>query len=343
MKDVSTTVRERRTIRRFSAAPVEQERIISLVNKAAGLYESEGTPHWRCLYFGTPESREELAESMMAKVTGGRIGEAPSCPNDRSSKKANHGYSRSCNLHCRVRLSTERERDENYAAVCSIMQTVQLLGWEQGLGMLWYTDPLILSESFYKLIGWREGERFAGILEIGSFDKAPRGRKRTPAERKWTVIGEDSRQLEDAAPFSAYNVLRLLNEAVWAPNDGMREPWRFIYVTGDKTEASGKLQFSEEAPSPPFLLVVAREETDPHKQDEDYAAVCSLIQNFQLLARSEGWQLRRRIPEWVYDRKQCESFGLRPLERIVAVLEAGEHKRYSNSVFPIPAVKITIN
>lgn len=80
MKDVFTTVRERRTIRRFSAAPVEQERIISLVNEAAGLYEAKGTPHWRCLYFGTPESREELAESMMAKVTGTWLGKLLPAP-----------------------------------------------------------------------------------------------------------------------------------------------------------------------------------------------------------------------------------------------------------------------
>ncbi|WP_239551479.1 nitroreductase family protein [Paenibacillus elgii] len=25
-------------------------------------------------------------------------------------------------------------------------------------------------------------------------------------------------------------VLQLLNDAVWAPNHGLREPWRFIYV-----------------------------------------------------------------------------------------------------------------
>ncbi|MFD2408600.1 nitroreductase family protein [Paenibacillus rhizoplanae] len=341
MKDVFTTVRERRTIRRFSAAPVEQERIVALLNEAAGLYEAEGTPHWRCLYFGTPESREELAESMTAKVTGSRLGKLLPAPMIELLKKQITGTPAHV-IFIAESAGTERERDENYAAVCSIMQTFQLLGWEQGLGMLWYSDPMILSESFYKLIGWREGERFAGILEIGYFDKAPRGRKRTPPERSWTTIGEDSSQLADTTPFSAYNVLRLLNEAVWAPNDGMREPWRFIYVTGDRTEATGKLLFSEEAPSPPFLLVVAREEMDPHKQDEDYAAVCSLIQNFQLLAQSEGWHIRRRIPVWVYDRKQCESFGLRPLERIVAVLEAGVPMRYSNSGFRSPAVKITI-
>ncbi|NQX48463.1 nitroreductase family protein [Paenibacillus tritici] len=342
MKDVFTTVRERRTIRRFSAAPVEQERIVALLNEAAGLYEAEGTPHWRCLYFGTPDSREKLAESMIAKVTGSRLGKLLPAPMTDLLKKQITGTPAHV-IFIAESAGTERERDENYAAVCSIMQTVQLLGWEQGLGMLWYSDPMILSESFYKLIGWREGERFAGILEIGYFDKAPRGRKRTPAERSWTTIGEGGSIHTVAAPFSEQNIQKLLNEAVWAPNDGMREPWRFIYVTGDKTEAAGKLLFSEEAPSPPFLLVVAREEADPHKQDEDYAAVCSLIQNFQLLAQSEGWHLRRRIPEWVYDRKRCESFGLRPLERIVAVLEAGEHQRYSNSGFPPHAVKITIN
>lgn len=322
--------------------PLQQEVIVSLLNEAAGLYEAEGTPQWRCLYFGTPGSREELAESMMAKVNESNLGKLLPAKMKGLLKKQITATPAHI-IFIAEAAETQQQRDVNYAAVCSIMQNVQLLGWEQGLGMLWYSDPLILSESFYELIGWREGEKFAGMLEIGCFDKAPRGRKRTPAERKWTIIGEDNSQLADAAPFSAYNVLRLLNEAVWAPNDGMREPWRFIYVTGDKTGAAGNLLFSDEAPSLPFLLVVAAEETDPHKQNEDYAAVCSLIQNFQLLARSEGWHLRRRIPKWVYDRKQCESFGLRPLERIVAVLESGEYKHYSNSGFSSPTVKITIN
>lgn len=74
MENVSQAIRERRTIRKFSARPVEQEVIVALLNEAASLYEAEGTPHWRCLYFGTPESREELAESMIAKVKDSHLG-----------------------------------------------------------------------------------------------------------------------------------------------------------------------------------------------------------------------------------------------------------------------------
>lgn len=79
-------------------------------------------------------------------------------------------------------------------------------------------------------------------------------------------------------------------------------------------------------------MVVATEESDLHRQEEDYAAVCCLIQNFQLLAKSEPWNLRRLIPEWIYDAEQCRSFGIRPRERIVAVLELGGEKRVSNSL-----------
>ncbi|WP_042211652.1 nitroreductase family protein [Paenibacillus borealis] len=329
MKNVSQAIRERRTIRKFSTRPVEQEGIVSLLNEAASLYEAEGTPHWRCLYFGTPESREALAESMIARVKESNLGKLlPAKMTGFLKKQINSTPAHI--IFIAESAETRRQRDENYAAVCSIMQNVQLLGWEQGLGMLWYTDPMFFNGSLFSKIGLREGERFAGMLEIGYFEKTPRARKRTPAEESWSIIGEEDKLHSEFNTVSPQNVLKLLNEAVWAPNDGMREPWRFIYVTGD--QAAIKLRSSGEDASTPFLVVVAKEQSDPHKQDEDYAAVCCLIQNFQLLAKSEPWHLRRLIPEWIYDTKQCKSFGIRPRERIVAVLELGGDKRVPDSV-----------
>ncbi len=234
--------------------------------------------------------------------------------------------------------NTRRQSDENYAAVCSIMQNFQLLGWEQGLGMLWYTDPQIMSETFFKEIGLQNGERFAGILSIGYFEKVPRARKRTPAEQKWTVIGGDDHphphMNADILPYSPQTILGMLNAAVYAPNDGMREPWRFVYVTGG--EAAGKLRSLQGNSSTEFLLVVAKEEGDLHKQDEDYAAVCSLIQNFQLLTKTNHWHVYRTIPEWTYSREKCTPFGIRPQERIAAVLEFGaDIRRLSSAHTPL--------
>lgn len=338
MLNIPKTIRERRTVRKFNATPIQQELIISLLNKATSLYEFEEIPHWRCIHFSTFESRQRLADSMSAKVRESKLGKlVPSKLIDLFTKQI---------LNTPVNLafiaeSAENQRlsDENYAAVCSIMQNFQLLGWEQGLGMLWYSEPMIQSESFFREIGLQEGERFAGMLHIGYFEKMPRGRrKRTPAEKKWASIDGDDRPHADSL-VSSQSVLDILNEAVWAPNDGLREPWRFIYVTGN--EAVSKLGASYVDVSLSYLLVVAKEEVDPHKREEDYAAACCLIQNFQLLTQSKPWHVCRMRPKWIYDPERCKQFGIRPQERIVAVLELGGNDRYSNSASTSSPLKIT--
>ncbi|CQR57935.1 nitroreductase family protein [Paenibacillus riograndensis] len=114
-------------------------------------------------------------------------------------------------------------------------------------------------------------------------------------------------------------VLELLNDAVWAPNDGLREPWRFIYADNG---GSGRLSGLQE-PAPAYLIVVMKEESDPYKRDEDFAAVCCLLQNFQLLACERRLGVRRTMNDWIYDRKQMNAFGVQDKERIAAVLEIG--------------------
>lgn len=328
----SKTIRERRSIRKFNGTPVKKDLVVSLLHKAASLYVAEEKPKWRCIYYGTYESRQKLAESMTVKLKEGKLGKLGlNKMVDFLTKKVADTPAHL--IFIAESAITQRQSDENYAAVCSIMQNFQLLGWEHGLGMLWYTEQIIQSKSFFKEIGLREGERFAGILNIGYFEKTPRTRKRrTPAEQKWTVIGGD-----DHHRVTSQSVLELLNDAVWAPNDGLREPWRFIYVTGN--EALSILRTSSRDTT--FLFVVAKEEADLHKQEEDYAAICCLVQNFLLLANSKLWHARRMIPEWIYDQEQSKRFGVRPEERIVAVLELGGDDQDSNSVSTPSMVNIT--
>ncbi|WP_239551478.1 nitroreductase family protein [Paenibacillus elgii] len=81
----------------------------------------------------------------------------------------------------------EHKRDEDFAAVCCLMQNMQLLGWEQKLGMIWSTVDFIRSPVFRSGLGVREGERIVGILHMGFFDKIPKPKTRTPAEAKLVV------------------------------------------------------------------------------------------------------------------------------------------------------------
>ncbi|SDC27762.1 Nitroreductase [Paenibacillus sp. UNCCL117] len=340
--NIPHTIRERRTIRRFNSTPVTPELVVSLLTDAANLYEDEGTPRWRCLFAGTPESRHRLVKSMTAKMKESRFVKLmPAKMIDFFIKQITDMPAHL--IFIAESASDRRRSDENYAAVCSVMQNFQLLGWERGLGALWDTDPMLQSESFHAEIGLQKGERFAGILHIGYFDKAPRARRRTPAEQKWTAIGEDAAAdslQPDYVRIPAQSILKVLNDAVWAPNDGLREPWRFIYVTG--SQAAAKLSESDRNAKPALLLVVAKQEADPHKREEDYAAVCCLIQNVQLLLKSGEWHARRSIPDWIYDEDQCKPFGIQPGERIVAVLELGENGRPPQSEPPsLPRLIIT--
>lgn len=339
--DYPQAIKERRTIRRFNTTPVAPELVVSLMNDAASLYEAEGAPRWRCLIANTPEVCHRLVDSMMAKMKESRFGKLI------PAKMIDFFVKRITDIPAHLifiaeSASDRRKSDENYAAVCSVMQNFQLLAWHRGLGALWDTDPMFHSEAFLAEIGLQTGERFAGILHIGYFDKAPRARRRTPAEQKWTAIGGG--KADELQPghvrIAVPSILEVLNDAVWAPNDGLREPWRFIHVTGSL--AATKLSDSSGNASSAFLLIVAKQEVDPHKQEEDYAAVCCLIQNVQLLAKSRSWYSRRSIPNWIYDPNQCEPFGIQPGERIVAVLEFREDDRPSGShSSPSPFLNIT--
>ncbi|KOR89549.1 nitroreductase family protein [Paenibacillus solani] len=114
-------------------------------------------------------------------------------------------------------------------------------------------------------------------------------------------------------------MLELLNYAIWAPNDGLREPWRFIFADNQ----NGGLMQGLQEPAPAYLLVVMREEADRHKREEDFAAVCCMIQNFRLLAHEHDLGVRCTLHDWMYDRSRAETFGVLGSERIAAVLELG--------------------
>lgn len=340
--DFSKLIVERRSVRKFKAAPVQPEMVESLMHRAAALFEAEGTAQWRCLCYGTPAARERLAGSVMAKVKDSAFGKLiPSRMMDFFAKQMVQ-TTPALMVFIAGAAPDPRQSDLNYAAVCSIVQNFQLLGWDSGLGMLWYTEPILKTASFFKEIGLAEGERFAGIVGIGYVDKTPRARRRTPAEQKWTAIGADDSPpagAERCAFIPSKSVLELLNQAVWAPNDELREPWRFVYVAGERAAA---LHASSATPPSSFLIVVATEEADPHKREEDYAAGCCLAQNFQLLARSKPWHVRRTLPEWSCRPELPMSLGIRPQEKIAAVFELAEGNTTARPLFASPTVNLSM-
>src|SRR5690625_1350877 len=84
-------------------------------------------------------------------------------------------------------------------------------------------------------------------------------------------------------------VIELLQDAIWAPTNGMRQTWRFIFVGEDqKADFAKKVaaSYPEERQEnreafqnePNAILVVIMEEQEKQKQwDENYGATDSMI------------------------------------------------------------------
>jgi hypothetical protein len=114
-------------------------------------------------------------------------------------------------------------------------------------------------------------------------------------------------------------ILSLLETAVWAPNDGLREPWRFLFIDGEQ----GKQALPLHHAAPAHLVVIAKAAGDLHKQAEDLAAVYCLIQNVRLLGLERQIGINVFVEEWMYDHVLQQSLGIRDKERIAAILDIG--------------------
>ena len=130
-------------------------------------------------------------------------------------------------------------------------------------------------------------------------------------------------------------VLSLLEDAVWAPNHKNREPWRFIFVSGERKDdfieavlecqepdkhAAARRKFEE---VPAFLIAVM--DADPRQKvwEEDFAATSCLLQNFQLLAWEKELGVCWKTPAHIHDPKFRSAIGVKPGEKIIGVLHLG--------------------
>lgn len=146
-------------------------------------------------------------------------------------------------------------------------------------------------------------------------------------------------------------VLDLLNDAIWAPTHGMRQPWRFIFVDADQkadfakkiatTYPEEKQENREEFLNEPnAFLVVVMEAPEMQKQwDENFGATACMIQNFWLLAWEQELGVVWRTNPHVYEPKTKEILHVGDNERIVGFLHLGYFDKQPITKDRIPVVE----
>lgn len=136
-------------------------------------------------------------------------------------------------------------------------------------------------------------------------------------------------------PVTETLVKDLLNDAIWAPTHGNRQPWRFIFVDKENLPAFAKevaqtypenMQENRESylNEPNAILVVIMQEAEMQKQwDENFGATASMIQNFSLLAWERQLGVVWKTNPHIYDPKVKEILKVKEDEKIVGFLHLG--------------------
>lgn len=134
-------------------------------------------------------------------------------------------------------------------------------------------------------------------------------------------------------------LMELLEVANWAPNHGLREPWRYILYEGAAREAftdavigamtaEEKTKYAEIRRAyyleiPVHLIVAMKQDPRQKQWDEDYAAVCCWIQCFLLAAWERGLGAVWKTNTYAYAPAFRSAIGVADGEKIVGVLHIG--------------------
>ncbi len=170
-----------------------------------------------------------------------------------------------------------------------------------------------------------KGENRMNELKQSAYDIVAK----TIRERRAVKNGYNDKVVTEEA------VRDILEDAVWAPTHGMREPWRFIFVSKeDQPDFARKVAqtYQEELHDnrenflnePNAFLIVVMQEPEKQKQwDENFGATAALIQNFWLLAWERNLGVVWRTNPHVYHPEVKDILGIGENERLVGFIHLG--------------------
>ena len=156
------------------------------------------------------------------------------------------------------------------------------------------------------------------------------------------ITGRRSIKLFNGQPVDREDLLNIIDDAVWAPNHGNREPWRLVMACGSELEKLHELlrdltlpkwkdMSSEEIEKQMkkftlpggYVFVIVPEDVRQKERLEDYGAAASFIQNMQLLAWDKGIGACWKTPPFLDAPKFREALKVAPGERVIAMLQFG--------------------
>ncbi|OXM84833.1 nitroreductase family protein [Paenibacillus rigui] len=184
--ELARIIKERRSVHQFEARPVSLEQVADLLNTAVWVPNHKMTQPWRFVIVHG-EGRRRLAD----------IARAAAEKRDPANAKelGQKFYDRFLSVPMFIAVIMKENThpvvwEEDYASTSCLIHNFSLLAWEQGLGLVWETYPLLHNPEFRDVFGAGPGEKIIGSLHVGYPAKIPPAQPRIPAEQLLTVIDQ---------------------------------------------------------------------------------------------------------------------------------------------------------
>ncbi|MCP1181777.1 nitroreductase [Paenibacillus sp. 1781tsa1] len=178
------TVIERRTIQEFNGLPIPLETIHEILEAAIWApFHSKKEP-WRFILFMN-DGRETFASAVLSTRNPEFIA--------KYGQQIRAAYCAQTPVHLVVVMTANlpsKAWEEAFAATSALIQNIQLLAWEQQIGVVWKTSPFNESPLFCEAIGVTSEEKIVGTLHMGYFnaEDQPMPKPRTPLSQLLHLI-----------------------------------------------------------------------------------------------------------------------------------------------------------
>lgn len=183
---IRQTIIERRSIKQFNGQKVDKATVLQLIEDAAWAPNHGNREPWRFV-IAAGENQTAVHELIRGFAFPSWQAEEPAALAKKMEKFTLPGAYAFVIVPEDVR---QKERLEDYAAASMLIQNMQLLGWEQGIGMCWKTPGFLDNPKFREALQVQRGERVIAMVQIGHFDQTPAAKPRKAVADIVTVFGE---------------------------------------------------------------------------------------------------------------------------------------------------------
>ncbi|TXK80630.1 nitroreductase [Paenibacillus sp. N3.4] len=184
--ELAQLLKERRSVHVFENRPVALELVKELLDTAVWVPNHRMTQPWRFVIV-QGEGRRKLADIVRT------LREKNESDPAKAKEIGQKFYDKFMSIPMFLAVvMTEHThpvtREEDYASTSCLIHNFSLLAWEQGIGLVWETYPLLHLTEFREALGVKPGEKIVGSLHVGYPAQVPAAQKRKSARELVTLI-----------------------------------------------------------------------------------------------------------------------------------------------------------